>query len=182
MNYVEPIRDSTTVQDIGDYLKGIHEKYYIMYMIGIYSGLRISDILKLKVRDVRGKDRIKLREKKTGKEKMFPLNRELKLALESYCMEKKDYEYLIPSARATDKAVSREYAYRVMHEAGKSFGLDNLGTHTLRKTFGYHFYTQTKDIVLLQRILNHRDQKETLRYIGIEQTTIEQAMAKFSYK
>ena len=59
MNYVEPIRDSTTVQDIADYLNEVSPKYFIMYMIGIYSGLRISDILKLKVRDVRGKDKIK---------------------------------------------------------------------------------------------------------------------------
>ena len=43
MNYVEPIRDTTTVRDIGDYLKGIHEKYYIMYMIGIYSGRKARD-------------------------------------------------------------------------------------------------------------------------------------------
>ena len=55
MNFVEPIRDKTTVQDIADYLKDRHEKYYIMFLIGIYSGLRISDILKLKLRDLRGK-------------------------------------------------------------------------------------------------------------------------------
>ncbi len=182
MNYVEPIRDTTTVRDIGDYLKGIHEKYYIMYMIGIYSGLRISDILKLKVRDVRGKDKIKLREKKTGKEKLFPVNRELAAALDDYCAGKRDYEYVVPSARAVDKAVSREYAYKVIHEAGEQFGLDNLGTHTMRKTFGYHFYTQTKDIVLLMRIFNHHDESKTLRYIGIEQTTIDRAMMRFSYK
>lgn len=182
MNYVEPIRDSTTVQDVADYLKEVSPKYFIMYMIGIYSGLRISDILKLKVRDVRGKDKIKVREKKTGKEKLFPVNKELAAALDNYCEGKKDYEYIVPSARAVNKAVSREYAYRVIHAAGEQFGLDNLGTHTMRKTFGYHFYLQTKDIVLLMRIFNHNDQSKTLRYIGIEQTTIDQAMKKFSYK
>lgn len=182
MNFVEPIRDTTTVQDIADYLKEKAPKYYIMYMIGIYSGLRVSDILKLKIRDVRGKDKIKVREKKTGKEKLFPVNRELAAAIENYCKDKKDYEYLVPSARAVNKAVSREYAYRVIHEAGQHFGLDNLGTHTMRKTFGYHFYLQTKDIVLLMRIFNHNDESKTLRYIGIEQTTIDAAMMKFSYK
>ena len=164
MNFVEPIRDTTTVQDIADYLKEKAPKYYIMYMIGIYSGLRVSDILKLKIRDVRGKDKIKVREKKTGKEKLFPVNRELAAAIEDYCKDKK------------------EYAYRVIHEAGQHFGLDNLGTHTMRKTFGYHFYLQTKDIVLLMRIFNHNDESKTLRYIGIEQTTIDAAMMKFSYK
>lgn len=182
MNYVEPIRDKTTVRDIADYLKEKDEKYYIMYMIGIYSGLRVSDILKLKIRDVKDKTDIKVREKKTGKEKLFPVNSELAKAIANYCQDKKDYEYLVPSARVRNKAVSREYAYRVIHEAGKHFGLDNLGTHTMRKTFGYHFYLQTKDIVLLMRIFNHNDQSKTLRYIGIEQSTINDAMKKFSYK
>ena len=68
MNYVEPIRNPETVKDIGDYLKEKSEKLFVMYSIGIYSGLRISDILALKVRDVKGKSEIKLREKKTGKE------------------------------------------------------------------------------------------------------------------
>ena len=122
------------------------------------------------------------KEKKTGKEKLFPVNRELAAAIEDYCKDKKDYDYLVPSARAVNKAVSREYAYRVIHEAGQHFGLDNLGTHTMRKTFGYHFYLQTKDIVLLMRIFNHNDESKTLRYIGIEQTTIDAAMMKFSYK
>ena len=111
MNFVEPIRDTTTVQDIADYLKEKAPKYYIMYMIGIYSGLRVSDILKLKIRDVRGKDKIKVREKKTGKEKLFPVNRELAAAIEDYCKDKKDYEYLVPSARAVNKAVSRAVSY-----------------------------------------------------------------------
>ena len=181
MNFVEPIRDITTVQDIADYLKEKDEKYYIMYLVGIYSGLRISDILRLKVRDVRGKDKIKVREKKTGKEKAFPINKALAAALETYCENKRDYDYLVPSARATNKAITREYAYRVMHEAGEYFGLYNLGTHTLRKTFGYHFYMQTKDVVLLMRILNHTSQSQTLRYIGIEQTTIDEAIKRFNY-
>lgn len=182
MNFVEPIRDLKTVQDIAEYLKEQHEKYYVMFMIGIYSGLRISDILKLKVRDVRGKDAIKVREKKTGKEKLFPINKELYPIIESYCVNMKDYDYIVPSSKAVNKAVSREYAYRVIRAAGEQFGLDNLGTHTMRKTFGYHFYMQTKDIVLLMRILNHFDQKQTLRYIGIEQSTIDSAMRKFSLK
>ena len=182
MNFVEPIRDSRMVKDIGAYLQQRGEKYYIMYMVGIYSGLRVSDILKLKIRDVRGKTEIRIREKKTGKERSFPINRELSAALSSYCEGKQGYEYLVPSSKATAKAISREYAYRVIHEAGMAFGLENLGTHTMRKTFGYHFYLQTKDIVLLMRIFNHSHQSETLRYIGIEQTTIDAAMRKFGYR
>lgn len=60
MNSVQPIRDMELVNDIADYLKGRSERDYMMFLFGIYSGLRISDILKLRVRDVKGKDRITL--------------------------------------------------------------------------------------------------------------------------
>ncbi len=181
MNFVEPIRDAGKVKDIGEYLQQRGPKWYVMYSIGIYSGLRISDILQLKVRDVKGKQNIKIREIKTGKEKLFPIAPPLARILADYCADKKDWEFLIPSTRKAAAPVSREYAYRVLHAAGVRFGLENLGTHTLRKTFGYHFYLQNKDIVLLMRILNHSDQRETLRYIGIEQASINDAMRKFRY-
>ena len=74
MNTVEPIRDINTVNDIADYLRSRSERDYIMFLFGIYSGLRRSDILKLRVRDVRRKEKIGTREKKTGQEKKFPLN------------------------------------------------------------------------------------------------------------
>lgn len=64
MNYVEPIRDSGMVNDIANYLKKDNLRNYIMYIIGINTGLRISDILKIKVKDVRNKQFIVLKEKK----------------------------------------------------------------------------------------------------------------------
>jgi hypothetical protein len=95
--------------------------------------------------------------------------------------DKKPYEYIVPKRGQPGKAVGRDYAYRVIHEAGIHFGLDNLGTHTMRKTFGYHFYKKTKDVVLLMKIFNHTSESRTLRYIGIEQTAINEAMMKFNY-
>ena len=76
MNTVEPIRDLETVLDIADYLKIKNQRDYVMFMFGIYSGLRISDILKFRVRDVRDKDFISQREKKTRQEKRVPINKE----------------------------------------------------------------------------------------------------------
>lgn len=181
MNYVEPIRDPEIVHDLGEYLKEIDMKFYIMYQIGIYSGLRVSDILKLKVKDVKGKKEIKLRETKTGKEKIFPLNTRLQKEINSYCQNKRAYEYIVPNKRNPNKPVSREYAYRMIHEAGKYFGMENIGTHTMRKTFGYHFYMKTKDVVLLMKIFNHTHESRTLRYIGIEQAAINEAIKNFDY-
>ncbi len=64
MNFVEPIRDKQKVRDIQDYLKQTNPRNYIMFITGVYTGLRISDILKLKVKDVKNKEGIYLREKR----------------------------------------------------------------------------------------------------------------------
>ena len=64
MNTVEPIRDKETVIDIAEYLKKDSERNYVMFLFGIYSGLRISDILKFRVRDVKDKSDIVLRKRK----------------------------------------------------------------------------------------------------------------------
>lgn len=73
---------------------------------------------------------------------------------------------LFPS-RKGDKPISKIQAYRQLQKAGGFAGVESLGTHTMRKTFGYWFYKQTKNIAMLQEILNHSTPQLTLRYIGI---------------
>lgn len=182
MNTVEPIRDINIVMDIADYLKSKNERDYVMFMFGIYTGLRISDILKFRVRDIKEKDAIYLREKKTGKEKRFPLNSELKPIIADYISDKKDYEYLFKSCRSGNKAISRQQAYKILSAAGKKFNIDKVGTHTLRKTFGYHMYQQTHDAVTIKEILNHTDISVTLRYIGINQDNKDKAIKGLSFR
>lgn len=182
MNSVEPIKDMDLVHDIADYLKGRSERDYMMFLMGIYSGLRISDILKLRVRDVKGKDRITIREKKTGKEKRFPINAYLKKRLEDYTDGKADYEYLFASRQGKNAPLTRQQAYNIMSKAGQEFGLDHIGTHTLRKTFGYHMYLQTKDAVTIQKILNHSSLEITLRYIGVTQDRMDEAVMGLRFR
>ncbi|MGX8268424.1 tyrosine-type recombinase/integrase [Anaerostipes caccae] len=187
MNTVQPIRDKRIVNDIADYLytkdlgKQNEKRDYVMYMTGIYSGIRISDILLFRVRDVRNKDHIRIREKKTGKEKCFKINRNLKKILEDYIIGRRDYEYLFRRNGELNKPVSRQYAYRVLSEAGKKFGLESIGTHTMRKTFGYHFYEQYRDVATLMVIFNHSNEHTTLRYIGVEQNNIDEKMDGLSF-
>lgn len=181
MNTVQPIRDISLVKDIGEYLKESSERNYVMYMFGIYSGLRISDILKLHVRDVRNKKYINMREKKTNKEKRFIINKKLRGIIDKYIEDKKDYEFLFRNNRKVNKPISRQQAYNILSSAGQVFGLDSIGTHTLRKTFGYHFYQQTKDAVTLMEIFNHANISITLRYIGIIQDTKDDLMNRLSF-
>lgn len=180
MNTVQPIRDMDTILDIARYLRSKSEREYVMFVTGIYSGLRISDILKLRVRDIRGKDHISIREKKTGKEKRFLINKNLKKILEEYTKGKDDLEYLLENPR-THKPITRQWTYETIREAGEKFGVYNLGTHTMRKTFGYHMYQATKDAAMLMKLFNHADIHITLRYIGVEQDQTDKAISKLNF-
>lgn len=182
MNTVEPIRDMGTVLDIADYLKARNRRDYVMFMFGIYSGLRICDILQFRVRDVRDRDYVSRRERKTNKERRFPINRELKKILEEYIRDKRDYEFLFRNPNRPNSPISRQQAYNILSGAGRMFGLDSIGTHTLRKTFGYHLYKQTNDAALLMDIFNHADIHITLRYIGVNQDCKDRAYNNLSFK
>lgn len=179
MNCVDPIRDPRLVYDIGIYLKQRSERNYILYQIGVYVGIRVSDIIQLRVRDVANKDRISIREKKTRKTKTFTVNAKLKKEIAQYCKGKKPDDFLIKSRQGYNQPICREMAYKILDEVGKIFGLYNLGIHSLRKTFGYHFYKQYKDVVALQKLFNHSDPSYTLRYIGWEQSELDKMVKGF---
>ena len=58
----------------------------------------------------------------------------------------KEDDYLFKSKR-TNKPISRIQAYRILKEAAAACGLEEIGTHTLRKTFGYHFIRGQKTLL-----------------------------------
>lgn len=179
MNFVQPIRDSEILQDIKDHLRDTNQRNYILFLVGINTGLRISDILRLRVRDVTG-THISIREKKTGKPKRIYISPELKKALKTYIDGKPSNEYLIKSREGLNRPISREMAYKIIRAIGDEFGLSELGCHTLRKTFGYIFYHETtdKDIGMLMDYFNHASPKITLRYIGMEQDSFDMALKR----
>lgn len=181
LNVVEPIRDKEVIKDMIDYLRLKSDRDALLFMFGIYSGLRISDIIKLRVRDVKGKDRVAVKETKTGKEKILKINPMLRKEIATYIIGKKDYEVLFKSTRGINKPISRQQAYNIINSAGKHFGLEHIGTHTMRKTFGFHIYRKTKDITLVQKLLNHSSPEFTLAYIGMTQKTMEDAVESLRY-
>lgn len=167
MNTVEPIRSK---RDINKMKKALHGRDLLLFIVGINSTLRISDLLALKVGDIRGKDLITLTEKKTGKTKRFPWNQSVKKAVKELVpANAADADWLFPS-RKGDKAISRVQSWRVLNDAAERAGLDiQIGTHTLRKTAAYHAYKNGTDITLLMKVLNHSSARETLHYLGITQ-------------
>ncbi|MBN1039037.1 site-specific integrase [Clostridium botulinum] len=186
MNSVEPIRKMQDIYDIADYLRLHNERNYVLFMFGIYTGLRISDILQFRVRDIRDvkckiKEYFYIREEKTGKEKRMKVHKDLKLILNEFIKDKLDYQYLFLSKKGKNKPISRQQAYRILNDAAKTFGLESIGCHTLRKTFGYQLYQRTHDGITIKEILNHSDLSTTLRYIGINQDRKDKIIEEVSY-
>ena len=183
MNTVEPIRDFELLLDIEDYLLSKNERDYVLFMAGIYLGRRISDLLPLKVRDVRGKSHIYIREEKTGKEARILVNEDLREIFDHYIKGKRDYEYLFKRSKGKNKQISRQRVWQILNDAAKEFEYkDNIGCHTLRKTFGYWLYEDTKDAVAIQELLNHRDISITKRYIGVTQDSKDEMVRGLSFK
>ena len=180
MEFVQPIRDKEKIEDMKRQLLKNGTRDYLLFYTGINTGLRISDILALKVQDVRDKTHISIKETKTGKTKRFKINNGLYDELNNYITGMDDEEYIFKSKKGDNKPISRVQAYRILNSAGQKVGLEEIGTHTLRKTFGYHFYQKTKDIALLQQLFNHSAPSVTLRYIGINQDMMDEAMDDFS--
>ena len=177
---VEPIRRKKDIQKIKKILLKQNYRDYVLFCLGINSGLRISDILKLDVKDVKNKNFIQLFEKKTGKFKKFPINKTLKAMLYKYTKNKNIYEPLFTTV--FNNRMDRITAYRIIKNACIKANLEeNIGTHTLRKTFGYFYYKKFKNILMLQHIFNHSTPAITLRYIGIEQEQIYKNYEKFIF-
>ena len=141
-------------------------------------GLRISDILKFRVRDCL-KNYYNIREKKTKKQKTYDWNPYLKKELDCYIANKNPDEYLFKSRKGTNKPISRVRAYIIIKEACNACGVYNVGTHTLRKTFGLFLYEASeKNIGMIMDVLNHSSENITLRYIGVTQEKNNTTMRK----
>lgn len=91
-----------------------------------------------------------------------------------------DYDYLFKGRNGENKPISRVMAYMIINQACKKAQItDNVGTHTLRKTFGYPHYQTFHDVAILQYLLKHSSPSITLRYIGITQDNVEDTLKQF---
>lgn len=185
MNFVQPIRDREKLEEMKDELKKKGTRDYLLFYTGINTGLRVSDVIKLNYNDVRNfdgsmKTHISIIETKTKKHKKFPLCNGLLIEMEKYTKNMSQGEYLFKSQKGTNNPITTTQAYRIIVEAGKNINLLEVGTHTMRKTFGYWHYQQYHDIAILQQIFNHSSPSITLRYIGIEQDEIDKSYYNFS--
>lgn len=183
-NLVEPIKDKKDVEAIEQYLSKHSIRNQLIWVFGTNTGLRISDILGLNVDDVRNKQYVEIVEKKTKKYKRFPLNDKLKNLIKKYLVIRdKMYSLTDDEPLFIGKKhcrLHRSQVYRFINEVCRNLGITvNVGTHTMRKTFGYHHYKQNNDVALLQKIFNHSSPSITMRYIGIAQEELDESYINF---
>lgn len=181
---VQPLRTTKEVEDMKWALgRSCSERDKFMFTFGINIGLRVSDIVPLKVKDVLNKTHILVREKKTERTKSqnkvnrFMIPVKLRKEIEDYTRNMDPEDYLFPSKKGGH--ISPTQAYRSLAKAAETLGREDIGTHTMRKTFGYFYYRKTKDLAFLQEIFNHSSPKITKRYIGITREEIDESLEDF---
>ncbi|TKB51821.1 tyrosine-type recombinase/integrase [Ferrimonas aestuarii] len=179
MAEVHAVKDPDTIRLISHLLSRNHSQQMAdVWNIGLNLALRISDLLAIKFSDIQD-GRLQLKEQKTGKLASIPLNPKALQIIERIRKEHPEHIYLFQSYR------NRQSHKRAPHPlsrraVGQAFELVSeevklpLGTHSMRKTRGYHLYQSTKDIARVMKMLRHSSEGVTLRYIGITQDEVDQ--------
>lgn len=173
MELVYPITDRKKLDAMADYLYNSSVRDYIMFEIGINLGIRVTDFTQQKVsfyREACNKGYVEMMPRKTSRYKKkitVPINKDLKELIEQYIDGRDNDEWMFPS-RKHGHALTRQQIYRILNDAANYVGItDNIGCHSMRKTFGYWHYYYNKDVHMLMEIFNHSDEAVTLRYIGM---------------
>ena len=175
---VDPIRSLKDIKKIAESLSK-NPRDLALFVVGINTNFRASDLLKIKVGDVRNLkvgEHFATREQKTSKERFTTINAEayeVIQALLATMPNAQDDEPLFQSRR--DSAVTgKRLAVSTFSVMVKGWcdtnikGNGNYGSHSLRKTFGYIQRIQGADIPTLMTVFNHSTQRQTLMYLGIQ--------------
>lgn len=191
MNIVEPIRSRDQIRRIkGNLLRQKNPRDLLLFTMGINSGLRISDLLPLKLKDVIDgegaiRDFIYLVERKTKKPRKIAFNKATKQALQIYFDKSKVYDldrFLFTSERGNkNKPLTKVRAWQLINSWCRVVGIKvRVGTHTLRKTFGYQMRMQGVPVERISRMLGHNNTKVTFRYLGIDDDEMEKDINNFN--
>lgn len=174
MQFVNPIRDMETIQAMKEELRRHSIRDLLLFVLGINTGISLLDLLNLTVQDVwdgqNAKQFLYIKDEKTKEEKAHYLNSQIGKILNEYLSNSdwKAEDYLFKSQKDC-RPITRQQAYRIINHSARVVGIsEKIGTHTLRKTFGYHAYYKGVAISILKSILHHHSTAETLKYLGVD--------------
>ncbi|MBR3741090.1 MAG: tyrosine-type recombinase/integrase, partial [Clostridia bacterium] len=156
--------------------------WYMLLLLGFNTSLRIGDICALRVGDVRDQERVRVVAEKTGKLSNIKLQADVQKRIAALLRGRGEEEYVLQSRQKSgktgeNKPISRQRAFAIIKEIARRADFnEHAGCHTMRKTFAYDLYQTTGDLSLVQKVLNHSSQMETLRYIGLDQMAVDKAI------
>lgn len=160
-------------------------QWYLLLILGFNTGLRISDIIPLRVQDIRGREYLIIEEGKTDKERRIFIRRDVGKRIDELLADRDPNEYALLSRQrdpATGEArhISRQRAYGIIRQIAAEAGYtEHVGCHTMRKTYAWSLFDASGDnITLVQKALNHSSQAVTLHYLGLDQREIDDVASK----
>ena len=169
---VEPVRKQKDIKSISKLLQG-KSRDLLLWTMGINNGLRASDLVKIKVtqvKDLKSGGVLNIVESKTGKDNVLVINKSVYKALQGFLtgMQSDPDEYLFQSRKGGH--ISSQSAGRLVKTWCKDINLaGNYGAHTLRKTWGYHQrINHGVGFEILCKRYNHSSPSITMGYLGIE--------------
>jgi len=176
MAQTDPIKDKNQLKKLAEYwrVKG-NLRNYLLIVLGVYTALRISDLLRLTWTDVyderRGEIRshITVKEKKTGKLRTIALNCQAIKALRLLFPHRRG-AFIFVSNRKNALPISRVQAWRIIKAAAVAIGATGrIACHSLRKVIGHFAWKAGVSPVLIMEIYGHSSYEVTRRYLGIAQ-------------
>ena len=187
MNFVEPIRDRKKIAQIKNLLRGQKRfRDLLLFVIGINTAMRISDLLQLQIShflDEQGRIRHRfwIKERKRGKRHEVIINASIPETLGEYLgaypdVREDSNNFIFFNSKANNYSlpIKRGQAWKSIASICRDAGLSgNFGTHSLRKTWGYHARMQGVDLALIMHKLNHESIAYTKRYLGITDDELE---------
>jgi len=182
MAATEPIRSKNQFRQLAEhFLKRGQLRNHALVVLGAYTALRISDLLRLKWSDVYDENLDDFRshttitESKTGKRKTIALNKQALSALRLLRPYRRG-EFVFVSNRRDNRAISRIQAWRIIRAAVLVIGIaGKIACHSLRKTWGYHAWHSDVSPVVIMDIFNHSSYDVTRRYLGVAQDDLDRA-------
>ena len=178
MREVEAVKDESELSTVSVLLtKRYGEQMADIWNFGVNVALRISDLLNIQLADIKG-DKLVIQEGKTDKKANILLNSKALEIVNSVRSRDPDSIYLFQSRRSRNitnkpaKPLTRQAVSAAFKDVGETLDIA-LGTHSMRKTRGYHLYKKTNDIARVMKMLRHSSEAVTLRYIGITQDDID---------
>ncbi|MBW2185166.1 MAG: tyrosine-type recombinase/integrase [Deltaproteobacteria bacterium] len=181
---VEPITKTRHVKRIKDQLAN-QPRNLAIFVIGINTNLRASDLIALTVGQVRllqAGEHFTTKERKTGKARQITINKGVYQAVQNLLaiMPNATDDHPLFQSRKGGKALTTQAIHALVKLWCKEADLKgNYGSHTMRKTFGYmHRTVHHTDIPTLMVMFNHSSEKQTLDYLGIQRDEIKDAYLK----